>query len=82
MKLRFYSQWLAQIMLYVTAGHEQAGAVEVPLVRHLQLDPQKMGLNRKKGNSPLCWSLKVSMLNRSHFLFLWDLFVERIKHDA
>ena len=32
MKLRFYSQWLAQIMLYVTAGHEQAGAVEVPLV--------------------------------------------------
>jgi len=25
----FYSQWLAQIMLYVTAGHEQAGAVEV-----------------------------------------------------
>jgi len=32
MKLRFYSQWLAQIMLYVNAGHEQAGAVEVPLV--------------------------------------------------
>ena len=26
---RFYTKWLAQIMLYVTAGHEQAGAVEV-----------------------------------------------------
>ena len=26
--LRFYAKWLAQIMLYVTAGHEQAGAVE------------------------------------------------------
>lgn len=25
----FYAKWLAQIMLYVTAGHEQAGAVEV-----------------------------------------------------
>ncbi|CAL1138318.1 unnamed protein product, partial [Cladocopium goreaui] len=24
----FYAKWLAQIMLYVTAGHEQAGAVE------------------------------------------------------
>lgn len=26
---RFYAKWLAQIMLDVTAGHEQAGAVEV-----------------------------------------------------
>ena len=33
-RLRFYAKWLAQIMLYVTAGHEQAGAVEAMPAAH------------------------------------------------
>ena len=59
-------------MLYVTAGHEQAGAVEVPWLTVKGNSGFKIRRRRLVGES---------MLNRDHFYGIY-IILERIKHGA